>query len=79
MRGTNAEYRLIRNMTIASAGGSARTTCPSGTASPSSAPPPRSELFSGIPPENEEISVGGTRFTVVGVLEPKGQLAQYTR
>ncbi len=37
------------------------------------------ELFSGIPPVGEEITVDGLRFTVVGVLEVKGQLANYSR
>ena len=35
------------------------------------------ELFSGIPPVNEEITVRGQRFTVIGVLDTKGQLANY--
>jgi putative ABC transport system permease protein len=37
------------------------------------------ELFSGIPPVGEEITLNGQRFTVVGVLESKGQLANYNR
>ncbi len=37
------------------------------------------ELFSGIPPVGEEITINGLRFTVVGVLESKGQLASYNR
>jgi putative ABC transport system permease protein len=37
------------------------------------------ELFSGIPPVGEEITVDGLRFTVVGVLETKGQIANYNR
>ena len=35
------------------------------------------ELFSAIPPVGEEITLNGLRFTVVGVLETKGQLASY--
>jgi putative ABC transport system permease protein len=35
------------------------------------------ELFSGIPPVGEEITMQGQRFTVIGVLEAKGQLANY--
>ncbi len=35
------------------------------------------ELFSGIPPVNEEIAVNGLRFTVVGVLDTKTQIANY--
>ena len=37
------------------------------------------ELFSGIPPVGEEIAVAGLRFTVIGVLDTKGQLANYNR
>jgi putative ABC transport system permease protein len=37
------------------------------------------ELFSGIPPVGEEIGVAGLRFTVIGVLDTKGQLANYSR
>ncbi|MFB3778515.1 MAG: ABC transporter permease [Bryobacteraceae bacterium] len=37
------------------------------------------ELFSGIPPVGEEITVSGLRFTVIGVLDTKGQLANYNR
>jgi putative ABC transport system permease protein len=35
------------------------------------------EMFSGIPPVGEEITLNGQRFTVVGVIESKGQLANY--
>ncbi len=37
------------------------------------------ELFSGIPPVGEEIGVAGLRFTVIGVLDAKGQIANYNR
>jgi putative ABC transport system permease protein len=37
------------------------------------------ELFSGMPPVDEEITINGMRFTVIGVLEVKGQLANYGR
>jgi putative ABC transport system permease protein len=37
------------------------------------------ELFSGIPPVGENISLNGIRFTVIGVLEAKLQLANYNR
>ena len=37
------------------------------------------ELFSGIPPVGEEIGVAGLRFTVIGLLDTKGQLANYNR
>jgi putative ABC transport system permease protein len=37
------------------------------------------ELFSGAPAVDEEITINGMRFTVIGVLETKGQLANYAR
>ncbi|MCC7176744.1 MAG: ABC transporter permease [Bryobacterales bacterium] len=37
------------------------------------------ELFSGIPPVGEEIVVAGLRFTVIGVLDTKAQIANYNR
>ena len=37
------------------------------------------ELFAGIPPAGEAISIGGIRFMVIGVLETKGQLANYSQ
>jgi len=37
------------------------------------------QLFSGIPPVGEEITVGGMRFTVIGVLDSKAQFANYNR
>lgn len=37
------------------------------------------QLFSGIPPVGEEITVRGVRFTVIGVLESKAQFANYNR
>jgi putative ABC transport system permease protein len=37
------------------------------------------ELFSGIPPVGEEIALRDVRFTVIGVLDTKGQLANYNR
>lgn len=37
------------------------------------------ELFSGIPPVGEEITVNGIRFTVIGVLATKLQIANYNR
>jgi putative ABC transport system permease protein len=37
------------------------------------------ELFSDIPPVGEDITVRDQRFTVIGVLDSKGQLANYSR
>jgi putative ABC transport system permease protein len=36
------------------------------------------KLFSEIPPEGEEITINGLRFTVVGVLKTKTQIANYS-
>jgi len=36
-------------------------------------------LFGEIPPEGEEIAVSGVRFTVIGVLKTKTQIANYNR
>lgn len=37
------------------------------------------ELFKGYPPVGEEITIGGTRFEIIGVLEPKVQISSYNR
>jgi putative ABC transport system permease protein len=37
------------------------------------------DLFAGIPPVNEEIVIRGIRFTVIGVVENKLQIANYSR
>ncbi len=37
------------------------------------------DVFSGIPPVGEEVALNGIRFTVVGVLESKLQIANYNR
>lgn len=37
------------------------------------------ELFAGAPPVGEEIVIGGIRFTVIGVMETKLQIANYNR
>jgi putative ABC transport system permease protein len=37
------------------------------------------DVFSGIPPVGEDVTVNGIRFTVIGVLESKLQLANYSR
>lgn len=73
------EYQLIRNMTIISG----RWVGPEDNLHRNrvavlGATVAR-ELFSGIPPVGEEVTVGGMRFTVIGVLDTKGQLANYSR
>ena len=37
----------------------------------------RKELFSGLPPLNNEIKINGVRFTIVGVLRKKTQISNY--
>lgn len=37
------------------------------------------QLFSGMPPIGEEITIGAMRFTVVGVMDSKAQFANYNR
>ncbi len=77
IRGANVEYETLRNMTLASG----RWFTPDDMHQRNRVAVLGSNvaksLFSGIPAENEEITLGGVRFTVAGVLEPKGQLANY--
>jgi putative ABC transport system permease protein len=79
VRGANVEYEHLRNMTLVSG----RWFTPEDLLQRNRVAVLGStvnkNLFSGIPAEGEEISIGGIRFTVVGVLEPKGQLANYAR
>ncbi len=37
------------------------------------------ELFKGLPPVGEEVTIAGLRFTVIGVLDAKAQIANYNR
>ena len=37
------------------------------------------ELFKGFSPVGEEITIGGVRFEIIGVLEPKVQISSYNR
>ncbi len=77
LRGVDAEYEYIRNMKIVSGRWIGhddvlqrnRVAVLGATAA--------TELFSGIPPVGEEITIQGQRFTVIGVLEAKGQIANY--
>jgi putative ABC transport system permease protein len=77
VRAVRPEYELIRNMKMASGRWlnhedylqRNRVAVLGGTAA--------TQLFSGIPPVGEEITVQGQRFTVVGVLETKAQFANY--
>ncbi len=77
VRGVNEDYRLIRNMILASGrwiSGDDRLR--RNRVAVLGATLAR-ELFSGIPPEGEEITIRGVRFTVIGVLDSKAQLANY--
>ncbi len=79
VRGVNLEYRSIRNMNLRTG----RWFTPDDVLQRNRVAVLGSTvaktLFSGIPAEGEEISIRGVRFTVAGVLEPKGQLASYSR
>ncbi|HWR53072.1 MAG TPA: ABC transporter permease [Bryobacteraceae bacterium] len=79
VRGANVEYESLRNMTLASGRWFGPEDLHQRNRVAVLGSTVAKELFSGIPAENEEISVGGLRFTVAGVLEPKGQLANYAR
>lgn len=78
VRSVFAEYEQIRNMTLGSGrwlnttDGMQRNRVAvlGGTVA--------RELFTGIPPVGEEITLRGIRFQVIGVLETKAQLANYS-
>jgi len=77
VRAANASYGRIRNQTIASGRWlvpedelqKQRVVVLGGEAA--------KKLFGEIPPEEEEISINGLRFTVIGVLKTKTQIANY--
>ena len=77
LRAVRPEYQFIRNMTVVSGRWlnhedylqRNRVAVLGGTVA--------KQLFSGIPPLGEEITVKGLRFTVVGVLDTKAQFANY--
>jgi putative ABC transport system permease protein len=79
VRAVRPEYQYIRNMTIVDG----RWISPEDTRERNRVAVIGStvarELFSGIPPVGEEIIVGGLRFTVVGLLDSKSQIANYSR
>jgi putative ABC transport system permease protein len=78
VRGANAEYKLIRNMSLATGRWFTDEDLLQRNRVAVLGASVARQLFSGIPPESEEISIAANRFTVIGVLEPKGQLAQYS-
>jgi putative ABC transport system permease protein len=77
VRAANASYGRIRNQTIASGRWlepedelqKQRVAVLGGKAA--------EKLFGEIPPEDEEITINGLRFTVIGVLKTKTQIANY--
>ncbi len=73
------EYRYIRNMTLASGRWISEEDVRLRNRVAVLGDKVARELFSGIPPVGEEIAITGIRFTVVGVLEGKGQIANYNR
>jgi putative ABC transport system permease protein len=77
VRGANVEYEMLRNMTLASGRWFTAEDLHQRNRVAVLGSNVAKSLFSGIPAENEEITVGGVRFTVAGVLQPKGQLANY--
>ena len=77
LRGVWPEYQLIRNETIVQGRWiNAEDNREHNRVAVLGATVAR-ELFSGIPPVGEEITVLGTRFTVIGVLDSKAQIANY--
>jgi len=78
VRAVNDEYKELRNMTVTAGRWIAPEDLLQRNRVAVLGAAVARELFSGIPPEGEEITISGVRFTVTGVLEPKGQLAQYS-
>jgi len=79
VRGVSEEYRIVRNMTPVSGRWITTEDLTRRNRVAVLGASVAHELFSAIPPEGEEISIAGVRFTVIGVLESKGQLAQYSQ
>jgi len=78
VRGVNDDYRELRNITVAAGRWVAHEDLSQRNRVAVLGASVARELFSGIPPEGEEVTISGVRFTVIGVLEAKGQLAQYS-
>lgn len=79
IRGVWPEYSVIRNMTVTDG----RWLSPEDNAGQHRVAvigaKVAKDLFAGLPAVGEEITVNGLRFTVVGVLESKLQIANYNR
>ncbi len=78
LRGVVPEYYQIRNMAVASGRWFNYEDNHSRTRVAVLGATAAKELFSGISPIHEDIFVRGQRFTVIGVLETKVQLANYS-
>jgi len=79
VRGVWPEYEYIRNMTIVDGRWIHQEDVRQRNRVAVIGSTVAKELFAGIPPVGEEITVGGQRFTVIGVLDSKSQLANYSR
>jgi putative ABC transport system permease protein len=79
LRGVRAEYRRIRNMNVVDGRWINQDDTRQRNRVAVLGATVARELFSGIPPVNEEITVRGVRFTVIGVLDTKLQIANYSR
>ena len=77
LRGVRAEYQVIRNMKIESGRWLNGEDVQQRNRVAVLGALVAKQLFSGIPPVGEEITIQGLRFTVVGVLETKAQFANY--
>jgi putative ABC transport system permease protein len=79
VRGVWPEYEYIRNMTIVDGRWIGRDDVRQRHRVAVIGSTAAKELFSGIPPVGEDVTVGGQRFTVIGVLDSKSQTANYNR
>jgi putative ABC transport system permease protein len=79
VRGARQEYARIRNMNLSAGHWFSNDDDQQRNRVAVIGSTVANELFSGIPPVGEDIIVSGVRFTVVGVLDVKLQLANYSR
>lgn len=79
LRGVRTEYQRIRNMNLVAGRWINHDDTQQRNRVAVLGATVARELFSGIPPVNEEITIRGVRFTVIGVLDTKLQIANYSR
>ncbi len=79
VRGVWPEYEYIRNMTVVSGRWINQEDNRQRNRVAILGATVARELFSGIPPVGEEVGIAGQRFTVIGVLDSKTQIANYNR